>query len=108
MKVLFICNQNKHRSKTAEELFRGKWETRSAGLYNEHPVSEQQVAWADIIIVMEEHQRSEIARRFPQMYLQKKILSIDIQDIYQYNQPELKRMLRKKCEKLLEPHIELS
>ncbi len=36
MKVLFICNQNENRSKTAEELFKGKFETTSAGLYKEN------------------------------------------------------------------------
>jgi len=39
MKLLFICNQNLNRSKTAEELFKGKYNTKSAGLYNEKPLT---------------------------------------------------------------------
>ena len=78
MKVLFICNQGKHRSKTAERLFNGKFETLSAGLFNETPVTEKQLSWADVIIVMEEFQRSEIAKRFPKQYLQKKILLVNV------------------------------
>ena len=31
MKVLFICNQNQNRSKTAENMFKGKFETKSEG-----------------------------------------------------------------------------
>ena len=96
MKVLFICNQNQNRSKTAEELFKGKFETKSAGLYNEKPVSEKQLSWADIVVVMEDGQRTEIAKRFPKLYMQKKILSLDIPDVYYHNQPELIQILKLK------------
>ncbi len=96
MKVLFICNQNENRSKTAEELFSKDFETKSAGLYNEKPLSENDLSWANIVVVMEGRQRSEIARRFPAMYMQKQILSLDIPDIYRYNQPELINILKNK------------
>lgn len=101
MKVLFICNQNKNRSKTAETLFRGKFDVKSAGLYNESPVSKRQILWADTIIVMEESQRSELARRFPKEYLKKRIVSMDIPDIYGYNQPELISIMGEKIKELL-------
>jgi predicted protein tyrosine phosphatase len=101
MKVLFICNQNMHRSKTAEELFKNKFETKSAGLYNEKPVTEKQLEWADMIVVMEDAQRSEIAKRFPKAYVRKRIVSLDIPDIYSYNQPELTDVLKRKMEELL-------
>lgn len=35
MNILFICNQNQNRSKTAAELFKGKFKIKSAGLYND-------------------------------------------------------------------------
>ena len=101
MKVLFICNQNQNRSKTAEDLFKGKFQTKSAGLYNENPVSEKQLSWADLVIVMEDGQRAELAKRFPKLYLQKKILSFDIPDVYYYNQPELVNLLKSKIEELV-------
>ncbi|MBI2650169.1 phosphotyrosine protein phosphatase [Candidatus Woesearchaeota archaeon] len=100
MKVLFICNQNQNRSKTAEELFRNKFKTKSAGLYNEKPVTEKQISWADVIVVMEDSQRSEIAKRFPKLYMQKRILSLDIPDVYNYNQPELVNTLKSKISHL--------
>jgi predicted protein tyrosine phosphatase len=105
MKALFICNQNENRSKTAEELFSAQFETRSAGLYNEKPVNEKQLDWADIVVVMEESQRKELAKRFPKQYLKKQILSLDIPDIYFYNQPELIETLKEKMSKLVEPLI---
>ncbi|OHB35912.1 MAG: hypothetical protein A2Y08_04050 [Planctomycetes bacterium GWA2_40_7] len=101
MKVLFICNQNQNRSKTAEELFKDRFETKSAGLYNERPVTEKELFWADAIIVMEDEQRSEIAKRFPKKYMQKRILSLGIPDIYHYNQAELIELLNSKINKLL-------
>ena len=96
MKVLFICNQNENRSKTAEELFKDKFKTKSAGLYNNKPVSEKEISWADVIVVMEDKQRSELAKRFPKLYMQKRILSLDILDNYYYKQPELIDILKYK------------
>jgi predicted protein tyrosine phosphatase len=96
MKLLFVCNQNENRSKTAEHLFKDKYETRSAGLYNEHPITEKDMDWADIILVMEDAQRTELANRFPKQYLKKKILSLNIPDTYHYNQPSLIKALNEK------------
>ena len=101
MKVLFICNQNKHRSKTAETLFKDNFETQSAGLFNEKPLTEKQLAWADLVVVMEDHQRKEISNRFPKTYLQKKIITLDIPDVYSLNDPTLIHTLKKKVAALL-------
>ena len=101
MKVLFICNQNKNRSKTAEKMFQSRFETKSAGLYNEKSVTEKEISWADTIVVMEDSQRKEIAKRFPKQYMCKKIISLDIPDIFQFNQPELVNMLRSKVNGLI-------
>ncbi len=94
MNVLFICNQNQNRSKTAEHLFKDKYQTKSAGLYNENPVDESQIAWADLVVVMEEHQREELSRRYPRLCLQKQIITLGIPDVYTYNQPELIQQLK--------------
>lgn len=101
MNVLFICNQNKHRSKTAELLFKDRFETRSAGLYNETPVTAQQIEWADTVIVMEEFQRKELVERFPQLSLSKQILCFNIPDVFHVNQPELVSLLKTKVDELL-------
>lgn len=100
MKILFICNQNQNRSRTAEELFRRNYETKSAGLYNQKPVTKKQIKWADVVIVMEDTQRTELARRFPELYLKKRILSLNIPDVYRFNQPQLKEELTKKVSSL--------
>ncbi len=96
MNVLFVCNQGRHRSKTAEEIFKDRFQTRSAGLYNEAPVTEADLAWADVVCVMEGFQRAELAKRFPRLYLQKRILCLDIPDVYLRGDPELVSLLKKR------------
>jgi predicted protein tyrosine phosphatase len=100
MKVLFICNQNKHRSKTAEEMFKGVFETRSKGIFN-NPFTKKDLEWADLIVVMEDFQRKTIADKYPDLYLKKKIVSLDIPDVYSYAQPELKSLLKTKMKTLV-------
>jgi len=107
MRILFICNQNKHRSKTAEELLSSIHQTRSAGLYNDHPVTQTQLDWADTIIVMEQAQRTELIKRYAHITLHKRILCLDILDIYNYDQPELKQLIQQKCSALLQPLLKL-
>ena len=100
MKVLFICNQNIHRSKTAERIFKDRFETKSTDIYNDTPVTELQIEWADLIVVMEEHQRDEIKNKYHKQYLKKQIICLDIPDIYYYNQPALINLLESKFKSL--------
>lgn len=93
-RILFICNQNQHRSKTAEDLFRKKFETKSAGLFSQKPVTKKELSWADVIFVMEEEQRHELAKRFPTVYMQKRILNLNVPDIYSCHDPRLIRCLQ--------------
>ncbi len=101
MNVLFICNQNQNRSKTAEELFKDTFSTKSAGLYCKKPVTKDQINWADTIIVMEEEQRTELAERFPKEYITKRILNLDIPDIYNYDDSTLISSLQSKMNEYL-------
>ena len=101
MNVLFICNQGKNRSKTAAQLLSERFQTASAGLYSDTPVTETQLAEADVIVVMEEGHRREMAERFPRVYLQKRILVLGIPDIYRHGQPELLGLLKGTMSRLL-------
>ncbi len=107
MNVLFICNQNLNRSRTAEEIFKDRFTTKSAGLYNDTPVSLRELSWADVVVVMEDAHRSEIAKRFPRIYMQKRIISLGIPDIHLYGDPDLKKILKSKVQELVEPVVEL-
>ena len=38
-------------------------------MFNDKPLTAEQLGWADVVIVMEDKQREEIAKRFPEQYL---------------------------------------
>ncbi len=65
------------------------------GLFNDNPVTERQLEWADLIVVMEERHREEISKRFPSVYLSKRIIVLDIPDIYNYNEVKLVEILKR-------------
>jgi predicted protein tyrosine phosphatase len=101
MNALFICNQNKHRSKTAAEIFKDKFDTKSAGIY-ENIVTSKDLNWSDLVIVMEDHQREFIAQNFPKEYMQIRILCLEIPDVYKYMQPQLLKILNEKMDEIYE------
>jgi len=106
MKVLFVCNQNMHRSPTAEHLFSDKFETRSRGLFGGAIITESDMSWADIIAVMEPEQRIELVKKFPAECLKKRLLCLNVPDTFSKDDPALIELLEKKSEEFLEPFIQ--
>ena len=104
-KLLFICSQNKLRSPTAEAIFadRPGIEVDSAGLNHdaEVPLSAEQLEWADLILVMEQAQRSRLNRNFGQFLSGKKVVVLNIPDDYDYMEEKLVSLLEKRCAKYL-------
>ena len=103
--ALFICTQNRLRSPTADQIF-SSWpgvETDSAGLGNDAnvPLSSEQLAWADIIFVMEKAQRNKLSAKFKRHLNGKRVICLEIPDEYEYMQPELIRLLEAKAGKFL-------
>ena len=103
-KLLFICSRNKRRSLTAEKLFQGSsiYQVRSAGTQPD-VLTEGHLGWADLIFVMEKSHLNRIRQKFPEMLLNKCVITLFIQDDYVFMQPELIDKLRCK----LEPWITL-
>jgi len=104
-RALFICSQNRLRSPTAEQVF-ARWpdvESDSAGLGNDAdvPLSSEQIAWANIIFVMEKAHRNRLAAKFKAHLNGKRVICLDIPDDYAYMQPELIRLLEAKAGKFL-------
>lgn len=104
-RALFICSRNRLRSPTAEEVFAG-WpdvDTDSAGLASDAvmPLCTEQIAWADIIFVMEKSHRSRLSTRFRKHLGGKRIVCLDIPDNYAYMQPELIALLEVKAARFL-------
>ena len=101
IRALFICTQNRLRSPTAEHVF-STWPnvaTDSAGLGNDAEVrlSSEQIAWATHLFVMEKTHRSKLTKQYKRHLNGKHIICLDIPDDYDYMQPELVTLLKKKA-----------
>lgn len=98
--VLFVCSQNRLRSPTAEQLFsrREDLEVDTAGTNHDadNPLTDELVAWANVIFVMEKTHRSKLQRRFRAALAGKRVICLDIPDEYDFMQPELARLLEVK------------
>ncbi len=97
MRLLFVCGRNRLRSPTAEQVFAGVCgaETRSAGVNPdaEEPLSAEDIAWADVIFVMEPAHRAKMARKFTSHLRGKRVVCLGIADEYEYMQPALIQLL---------------
>jgi predicted protein tyrosine phosphatase len=104
-RALFICSRNRLRSPTAEHVF-CSWtgvETDSAGLGAdaEVPLEPEQIAWANIIFVMERVHKRRLSTRFKTHLNGKRVICLDIPDNYAYMQPELVSLLEAKVGRFL-------
>jgi len=105
MRVLFVCRQNKVRSLTAEHLYRVRpdLEVRSAGTatFAKNQLTNELLTWADLIFVFDEAQTEAIETRFKDEALQKKVICLDLPDIFDYKSQSLVIKLTAK----LEPYL---
>ena len=96
-KVLFICSMNQWRSPTAEQMYRKHplLSVRSAGTSSNarRSVSDEDIGWADVILVMEEKHKSRLKAQFNRRLAGRVIHVLDIPDDYKYMDPELVEQL---------------
>lgn len=106
LKVLFVCSRNQWRSPTAEQVWRRHQalQVRSGGTSSaaRHRVSADDVAWADVILVMEEKHQSRLKAEFGRLLEQKRLHVLDIPDEYRYMDPELVEVLESTVSALLQ------
>lgn len=99
MNVLFVCSRNQWRSPTAERVWRGdpRLSVRSGGTSPNarHPVSEADIRWAEVVLVMEEKHKSRLKAQFTRLLTHTPIHVLDILDEYQYMDPELVEEVRR-------------
>lgn len=97
MNCLLICEGNIHRSPTAERLYATTpgIEARSAGLSDlaRVQVTDELLAWADVVFIMERRLKRILRRRFQPSTLGKKIVCLNIPDDFQFQQLELITLL---------------
>src|SRR6185369_16359370 len=96
-KILFVCGRNKRRSPTAQNIYRNdpRMEVRSAGTSetSPHAISEADLRWADLILVMENKYKGRISALFRNVNFPL-IKSLDVPDEYEYMDEELVELIR--------------
>ncbi|SDQ00772.1 Predicted protein tyrosine phosphatase [Mucilaginibacter sp. OK268] len=93
--LLFICSKNQWRSPTAELLFKNHpvHQAYSAGTSDKARIriSQKMIDRADVIFVMERKHQQLLKQRFD--ITDKLLIVLDIEDNYQFNDPELVEIL---------------
>ena len=103
--VLFVCSRNQWRSPTAEHLWRRHpaMAVRSAGTSPNarRPVTAADLAWAQVVFVMEEKHRSRLLAEYRRILEGKPIHVLDIPDEYKYMDAELVELLQQSVDAIL-------
>jgi predicted protein tyrosine phosphatase len=106
-RFLFICSQNRLRSPTAEQIFSNHpgLDVSSAGTNNdaENPLTAELIEWADTIFVMEKMHRTKVQTRFRKALNGKRVICLDIPDIYAFMDAALVRLLHQRMASHLPP-----
>lgn len=102
--LLVICGKNKRRSRTAEHIFKNddRFNIRSAGLSrkSDRKLSEKDLSWADLVLVMETDHRSKIKELYRHLLLPE-IIVLNIPDEYEYMDEELVGILDDKINEIV-------
>lgn len=97
--ILVVCGRNKKRSRTAEYIFKNdsRFNIRSAGLSpkSDRKISENDLKWADLVLVMEAGHRAKLREQFRHLELPA-IEVLDISDDYEFMDEELIHLLTDK------------
>jgi predicted protein tyrosine phosphatase len=108
--ILVICGKNKRRSRTAEYMFKNdqRFNIRSAGLSpkSDRKISENDLNWADLVLVMETDHRSKIKELYRHLQLPK-IEVLNIPDEYEYLDEELIQILDDKVNDIIKKEYNL-
>lgn len=98
MNILFVCSRNIWRSRTAETIYKNRQDhkVKSAGTEPSAKVrvSAKSILWADMIFVMEKKHRQRLSDKFANEIAGKAIIILDIEDDYEYMDPELIEMIQ--------------
>ena len=104
LNILFVCGRNQWRSPTAEHLYRNdqRFRVRSAGIAQKSrkTVSQNDIEWASLILVMEQKHATAIRSRFRDFELPT-IKILEIPDEYHFMEPELIELIQEGTEALL-------
>lgn len=105
-KLLFICTANMDRSPTAELMFKDSpgYEAKSAGTSETafRHINQELIDWADVIFVMNENTDKHLTYLKNNFKLEgKKLVDLDIPDIYRRQNQSLTEILKVKLSEYL-------
>jgi predicted protein tyrosine phosphatase len=102
--ILFVCGRNLMRSPTAARLYANdpRVEVRSAGVSeaSRHQLDRKDLAWADLILVMERKYAARLRKTFRDLDLPP-VESLEIPDEFAFMDGELVRLIREGTESAL-------
>jgi predicted protein tyrosine phosphatase len=100
VKVLFVCSRNRLRSPTAEAVFADVegLDVASAGTSPdaEEMVTSDLLEWADLVVVMEARHKRALTEHYGSSLRGRRLVVLNIPDRYEYMDPELVALLRKR------------
>ena|SRR6266498_5065277 len=100
--ILFVCGRHRWRSPTAEAIYRRdpRVKVRSAGVSSKsrHQISDKDLDWADLVLVMERKYKSRILGTFRDHASLPRIVSLDIPDEYERMDEQLIALIQKGTE----------
>ncbi|WP_240695176.1 low molecular weight protein tyrosine phosphatase family protein [Corallincola luteus] len=94
------------RSPTGEEVFSAYEGVQAIGCGTnsdaETPLSGDLVEWADVILVMEKTHKNKVSKKYKNLLKGKRLVCLDIADIYDCMQPELVKLLKARVPKYVQ------
>ena len=106
-KVVFVCSMGILRSATAARIYARKYNTRSAGTWEDAliPLTESLIIWADEVVFMQKSNVEQAYRRFIHdesilMTLEDKAKVLNIPDNYEHMHPKLVEAFEEQYERI--------
>jgi predicted protein tyrosine phosphatase len=100
-RVLTVCSAGILRSATAAHVLCQKpfnFNTRNVGTapYALIPLTDDLILWADEVVCMENEHKVHVMNKMMGMDLYKPIFVLDIEDIYEYRNPKLVKLIKER------------
>jgi len=100
-RVLTVCSAGILRSATAAHVLCQRpfnFNTRNVGTapYALIPLTDDLIMWADEVVCMESEHKIHVMNKMMDMDLYKPIVVLDIEDIYEYRDPKLVKLIKQR------------
>lgn len=103
-KILFVCTANHDRSPTAEIMYQrySGLEAKSTGIFKPEKKVREGLAWADVIVVMEDIHETYIREHFAEALAEKPVFVLGIEDRYRFMEDDLTNLIEERMEAVLQ------